>query len=40
MGLTNEYIHGKVKVGDTNYAVGELVGGTVTAIDGEYVIIE
>lgn len=39
-GLTNEYIHGKVKVGDTNYAVGELVGGTVTAIDGEYVIIE
>ena len=40
MVLTNEYIHGKVKVGDTNYAVGELVGGTVTAIDGEYVIIE
>lgn len=39
-GLTNEYIHGKIKKGSTLYTIGDLVGGTVVSIDDNYVVIE
>lgn len=40
LGFTNEYIHGKIKKGATDYPVGSIIGGTVTAFDGESLIIE
>lgn len=39
IGLTNEYIHGKYKA-DGNHAVGDLVGGTIVGLDGDFVVIE
>lgn len=35
LGFTNEYIHGKIKKGTTAHDVGTIIGGTVTAFDGE-----
>ena len=40
LGFTNEYIHGKIKKGTTAHDVGTIIGGTVTAFDGETLIIE
>ena len=40
LGFTNEYIHGKIKKGITAHDVGTIIGGTVTAFDGETLIIE
>lgn len=40
LGFTNEYIHGKIKKGTTAHEVGTIIGGTVTAFDGETLIIE
>ncbi|WP_298706795.1 tRNA (N(6)-L-threonylcarbamoyladenosine(37)-C(2))-methylthiotransferase MtaB [uncultured Veillonella sp.] len=40
VGFTNEYIHGKIKKEATDYPVGSIIGGTVTAFDGESLIIE
>lgn len=40
LGFTNEYIHGKIKKGTTAHATGTIIGGTVTAFDGETLIIE
>ena len=40
LGFTNEYIHGKIKKATTAHDVGTIIGGTVTAFDGETLIIE
>lgn len=40
LGFTNEYIHGKIKKGTPAHDVGTIIGGTVTAFDGETLIIE
>lgn len=40
LGFTNEYIHGKIKKGTNAHDVGTIIGGTVTAFDGETLIIE
>ena len=40
LGFTNEYIHGKIKKGTTAHDVGTIIGCTVTAFDGETLIIE
>ncbi|WP_295788682.1 tRNA (N(6)-L-threonylcarbamoyladenosine(37)-C(2))-methylthiotransferase MtaB [uncultured Veillonella sp.] len=40
LGFTNEYIHGKIKKEATEYPVGSIIGGIVTAFDGESLIIE
>jgi len=39
MGLTNEYINGKVK-SDGTRKIGDLVGGTVVGLEDNYLIIE
>lgn len=39
IGLTNEYIHGKVK-SDQQHNVGDLIGGTVVSVENGFVIIE
>ena len=38
-GLTNEYIHGRVK-SDGQHSIGDLIGGTVVAVEKDFVIIE
>lgn len=38
-GFTNEYIHGRIKKGETEYQIGDIVGGTVVSVDGEFVTI-
>ncbi|WP_028255935.1 tRNA (N(6)-L-threonylcarbamoyladenosine(37)-C(2))-methylthiotransferase MtaB [Veillonella magna] len=38
-GFTNEYIHGRIKKGDAEYQIGDIVGGTVVSVDGEFVTI-
>lgn len=40
IGLTNEYLHGKIKVNGQGYQQGQLAGGTIVGLDGNYVIIE
>ena len=37
--LTNEYIHGRVK-SDGQHSIGDLIGGTVVAVEKNFVIIE
>lgn len=39
IGLTNEYIHGKYK-SNGKHSIGDVVGGTIVGLDGEFVIIE
>ena len=39
MGLTNEYVNGKVK-SDGTHKVGDLIGGTVVGLEDNYLIIE
>ena len=39
MGLTNEYVNGKVK-SDGTRKIGDLVGGTVVDLEDNYLIIE
>ena len=39
IGLTNEYIHGRVK-SDGQHSIGDLIGGTVVAVEKDFVIIE
>ena len=39
MGLTNEYINGKVK-SDGLHKIGDLIGGTVVGLEDNYLIIE
>ena len=40
IGLTNEYLHGKIKVHGQGYQQGQLAGGTIVGLEGNYVIIE
>ena len=40
VGLTDEYIHGKVKIGSKKHEIGSLVTGTIVRVDGDAVIIE
>ena len=39
MGLTNEYVNGKVK-SDGLHKIGDLIGGTVVGLEDNYLIIE
>ena len=39
MGLTNEYVNGKVK-SDRVHNIGDLIGGTVVGLEDNYLIIE
>lgn len=39
-GFTNEYIHGKIKKGQRSCVPGDILGGTVKEIAGEFVILE
>ena len=39
MGLTNEYVNGKVK-SDGLHKIGDLIGGIVVGLEDNYLIIE